>query len=185
MPFRGPHILAAVVAAMAATAPVSAQDRTPEQRLVQAFIKYCIGTSADQDLLRAEIEKGAPLKPHSENRFGNRSFIDAVEILDSTARGDPHQRMLIYLQEGVGDSGRKRSCQVNMPWGDKAKLIAEVVGHLKVADGTSTFIREGQHDTDLTRWTTRIGNTEALVELGMPTYIGAAGRALTLTVDGQ
>jgi len=89
MPFSGPHTLAALVAAMAATIPVYGQDRTPEQRLVQAFIRYCVGTSADSDLLRAEIEKGAPLKPYGETRFGNRSFMDAAEILDSTARNDP------------------------------------------------------------------------------------------------
>ena len=111
--------------------------------------------------------------------------MDAAEILDSTARSDPHQRMLIYLGRGLGDSGRKRTCQVNMPWGEKAKLVAEVVSNLNLADGTSSVVREGEFDTDLTRWTTRIGDTEAVVELGMPTYAGAAGRAFTLTVDGH
>jgi len=185
MPFSGPHTLAALVAAMAATIPVYGQDRTPEQRLVQAFIRYCVGTSADSDLLRAEIEKGAPLKPYGETRFGNRSFMDAAEILDSTARNDPHQRMLIYLGQGLGDSGRKRTCQVNMPWGEKATLVAEVVANLNLADGTSSVVREGEFDTDLTRWTTRIGNTDAVVEFGMPTYAGAAGRALTLSLEAQ
>jgi hypothetical protein len=63
--------------------------------------------------------------------------------------------------------------------------MAEVVANLNLVDGTSSVVREGQYDTDLTRWTTRIGGTEAIIELGMPTYTGAAGRALTLTVDGQ
>jgi hypothetical protein len=172
-----------LLAAVAAAGSAIAQERTPEQRLVQAFIKYCVETSADPDLLRAEIEKGAPLKPYGETRFANRSFFDAVEILDSTARSDPHQRMLIYLGQGLGESGRKRTCQVNIPWGEKAKFVAEVVSNLSLADGASRVIREGQLDTDLTRWATRIGGTEAVVEFGMPTYAGAAGRALTLSLE--
>jgi len=92
--------------------------------------------------------------------------------------------MLIYLGQGLGDSGRKRTCQVNMPWGEKATLVAEVVANLNLADGTSSVVREGEFDTDLTRWTTRIGNTDAVVEFGMPTYAGAAGRALTLSMEG-
>jgi hypothetical protein len=168
---------------MAATTSALAQDQTPEPRLVQAFIKYCVGTSADPDLLRAEIEKGAPLKVAGQTRFASRSFIDSAEILDSIARSDPHQRMLIYLGQGLGDSGRRPTCQVNMPWGEKAKFVAEVVSNLSLADGTSSVVREGQLDTDLTRWTTRIGDTEAVVEFGMPTYAGAAGRALTLSLE--
>jgi hypothetical protein len=185
VPIHRLHVLATLMAAIAAMAPVCAQDRTPEQRLVQAFVKYCVGTSADPALLRDQIEKGAPLKPYGETRFANRAFIDQVEILDPAARSDPHQRMLIYLGQGLGDSGRKRSCQVSMPWGDKAKLIAEVAGYLKVADGSSTVIQEGQSNTDLTRWTTRIGDNEAVVELGMPTFTGAPGRALTLSLEGR
>jgi len=71
-----------------------------------------------------------------------------------------------------------------LPWGDKATLVAEVVANLNLADGTSSVVREGEFDTDLTRWTTRIGNTDAVVEFGMPTYAGAAGRALTLSMEG-
>jgi hypothetical protein len=183
MPFRWPHSLVALVAAMAATAPVFGQDQTPEQRLVQAFVKYCVGTSADPDLLRAEIENGAPLKVAGQTRFaGGRSFIDSAEILDP-AGGDPHQRMLIYFGQGLGDSGRKRTCQVNMPWGEKVKLITELVGSLSLTDRRSTVVREGGFDTDLTRWTTRLGKTEAVVEFGMPTYDGAAGRAFTLSLE--
>jgi hypothetical protein len=168
---------------MAATAPVCGDDRTSEQRLVQAFVKYCVDTAADPDL-RAQIEKGAPLKMAGETRFASgRPFIDSAEILDSTAHRDPHQRMLITYGHGLGDSGRKRTCQVNVPWGEKDKVIAEVVSNLSLADGTSTVVREGRYDTDLTRWTIRIGETEAVVEFGMPTYAGAAGRVLTLSLE--
>jgi hypothetical protein len=93
--------------------------------------------------------------------------------------------MLITYGWGFGESGRKRYCQVNLPWGDKATLVAEVVANLNLADGTSSVVREGEFDTDLTRWTTRIGNTDAVVEFGMPTYAGAAGRALTLSLEAQ
>jgi hypothetical protein len=173
--------VASMVAALAVTGSAFAQDRTPERRLVQAFIKYCVETSADPDL-RAEIEKGAPLKLVGETRFaGGRPFIDSAEILDPTARRDPHLRMLIYLREG--GFGHKRTCQVNMPWGEKAKVVAEVVSDLRLADGTSSVVREGEFDTDLTRWTTRIGDKEAVIEFGMPTYAGAAGRALTLSLE--
>ena len=112
------------------------------------------------------------------------ALFETAEILDSTGRSNPHQRMLIYFGERLS-SGRGRICQVNVPWAEKAKLMAEVVANLNLVDGTSSVVREGQYDTDLTRWTTRIGGTEAIIELGMPTYTGAAGRALTLTVDGQ
>ena len=91
--------------------------------------------------------------------------------------------MLIYFGEFAGTTGRKRTCQVTLPWGDKAKLVAGVVAALSLADGTSAVIKEGQFDTDLTRWTTRIGDTEAVVEFGMPTYAGAAGRAFTLSLE--
>jgi hypothetical protein len=108
---------------------------------------------------------------------------ETAEIVDSTGRSDPQQRMLIYF--GESDAGRRRTCQVNVPWGDKDKILAEVGSNLSLADRTSSLVREGQYDTDLTSWTTRIGSTKAVVELGIPTYAGAAGRALTLTVDGQ
>jgi hypothetical protein len=181
MPFRGRRILVAMVAAMAAAAPVCAQDLAPEQRLVQAFVKYCVETSADPDL-RADIERGAPLKLAGETRFaGRRPFIDSAEILDSTARSDPYQRMLIYLGQGLGGSGRQRSCQVSLPWGSKPKLIAEVVRTLTMAEGTSSVINEGW--TDLTRWTIQIGGKEAVIELGLPTNAGIPGRALTITLE--
>jgi hypothetical protein len=181
MPSGGPYVLAPLLVVLAATAAAFAQQQTPEHRLVQAFIKYCVETSADPDL-RAEIEKGAPLKLAGETRFaGGRPFIDSAEVLDSIARRDPHQRMLIYLRQG--GLGHKRTCQVNMPWGEKAKVVAEVVSNLSLADGTSSVVREGEFDTDLTRWTTRIGDKEAVVEFGMPSYAGAAGRALTLSLE--
>jgi hypothetical protein len=107
---------------------------------------------------------------------------ETAEILDATGRSDPDQRMLIYF--GERDAGGSRICQVNVPWGEKAKIVAEVVGSLSLAGGTSTLSREGQYETDLTRWTTRLGNAEALVEFGMPTYAGTAGRALTLSLEG-
>jgi hypothetical protein len=169
------------MAAMTAITPVVGQERTPELRLVEAFIRYCVGNSAEPDL-RAEIEKGAPLKLVGEARFyGSRPFIDVAEILEPTARSDPYQRMLIYLGKGLGDGGRRRSCQVSLPWGSKPRLIAEVVRTLTMAEGTSSVINEGH--TDLTRWTTRIGGKEAVIELGMPTNVGIPGRALTLTLE--
>ena len=135
--------------------------------------------------LRAEIEKGAPLRPYESNSVRQSVFHGDGGDFGFNRRSDPHQRMLIYLGQGFGDSGRKRTCQVNMPWGEKATLVAEVVANLNLADGTSSVVREGEFDTDLTRWTTRIGNTEAVVEFGMPTYAGAAGRALTLSLEAQ
>jgi hypothetical protein len=116
------------------------------------------------------------------DRFPNGSF-ETAEILDSTGRSDLHQRMLISFGEHSASSGRRRTCQVNVPWGEKANLINEIVGNLAVIGGTSSVVEEGGFDTDLTRWTTRIGDTEAVVEFGMPTYAGAAGRALTLSLN--
>jgi hypothetical protein len=174
--------LAPLLAAVAAMGPAVAQERTPERRLVQAFSAYCVGTAAEPVRVRAAIASIA--RPGLEvERYPDASF-ETGEILDSTGRSDPHQRMLIYFGERLTGRGRSRICQVNVPWAEKAKLVAEVVAKLSLADGTSSVIREGQYDTDLTRWTTRIGDTEAVVEFGMPTFAGAAGRALTLSVEG-
>jgi hypothetical protein len=159
-----------------------AQDRTPENRLVQAFSAYCVATAAAPVRVRAAIKSMARL---GEDRWGNGALFETAEILDATARSDPHQRMLITFGQAPNAGGHKRTCQVNVSWGDKAKLISEVVGHLAVAGGVSTVVTEGRHETDLTRWTVRVGNSEAMVELGMPTYAGAPGRALTLTIDAQ
>jgi hypothetical protein len=153
----------------------------PERRLVQAFNAYCIATAAEPVRVRAAIGGTARLGLQTD-RFPGGHF-ETAEILDATGRSDPHQRMLIMFGEGRSESGRRRTCQVNVPWGEKAKLVAEVVANLHLADGTSSVVREGRFDTDLTRWTIRVGNTEAVVELGMPTFAGAPGRALTLSLE--
>lgn len=175
-----PPFLAAVATA---TGVAIAQEGTPERHLVEAFRAYCVATGAEPARIWATIEKMGKIEPRDSAHLANGGRIQSAELLPSTGRSDPHQRMLITYGWGLGDSGRKRSCQVNLPWGEKAKLIAEVVGNLNVADETSGVVQEGQFDTDLTRWTTRIDNTEAVVELGMPTYAGAAGRALTLSLE--
>jgi hypothetical protein len=176
----GLYVLAAVLAALAAAATAFAQEQTPERRLVQAFSAYCIATAAEPLRVRTAIQHvarlGVALETYPDARF------ETAEILDTTGSSDPHQRMLIYF--GERDAGHSRICQVNVPWGEKAKIVAEVVANLTLAGGTSTVTREGQFETDLTRWTTRIGNAEAVVEFGMPTYAGASGRALTLSLEG-
>jgi hypothetical protein len=182
MALRIPFILAALLAAIAAGS-ANAQEGTPERRLVQAFSAYCMATAAEPLRIQAEVPKVATLVPRTSDRWGNGARTETAEIWDSVGRRDPHQRMLITYGWGFGDSGRKRYCQVNLPWGDKARLVAEVVANLSLADGTSSVVREGQYDTDLTRWTTRLGDAEAVIELGMPTYAGAAGRALTLSLE--
>jgi hypothetical protein len=179
MPSLGSHVLAALAAATAAAGTAVAQDGTPERRLVQAFSMYCIATAAEPVRVRAAIGRiarfGMDIETYPDARF------ETAEILDTTGRSDLHQRMLIYF--GESDAGSRRTCQVNVPWGEKAKIIAELVGNLTLTGETSSVIREGQFETDLTRWKTRVGNTEAAVEFGMPTYAGAAGRALTLSLE--
>lgn len=177
------HILPPFLAAIAATGSAFAQELTPERRLVQAFSSYCVATAAEPARIQAEVQRVATLVPGISDRWGNGGRFETAEIWDSIGRRDPHQRMLITFGWNLGNSGRKRTCQVNVPWGEKAKLVAEVVSNLNLANGTSSVVREGAFDTDLTRWTTRIGNTEAVVELGMPTYASAAGRALTLSLE--
>jgi hypothetical protein len=179
----GRHLLAPPLVALATAGAAFAQQQTPEHRLVQAFRSYCIATAAAPGRVEAEIEKAAKFESKAVVRFANGGRLESVEVLDAVGQRDPHQRMLVAFGWGLGDSGRRRSCQVNMPWGDKAKVVAEVVSSLNLADGTSSVIREGEFDTDLTRWTTRIGDTGAVVEFGMPTYDGAAGRALTLSLE--
>jgi hypothetical protein len=179
-----PYAALSILAAIASSRSALGQDRTHERYLVEAFRTYCVATAAEPARIQAAIETRETFKPDVV-AFANGGRILSAEILPSTGRSDPHQRMLIRYGWGLGDSGRKRSCQVNLPWGEKAKLVAEVVSNLNLAHGTSSVVREGQYETDVTRWTTRIGDTEAVVEFGMPTYAGAAGRALTLTVDGQ
>jgi hypothetical protein len=181
MPPRGSYVLAQLLAAVAIAGSASAQDRTPERRLVQAFSTYCIATAAEPLRIRTAIEHiarfGAAIETYPDARF------ETAEIVDTTGRSDPQQRMLIYF--GESEAGRRRICQVNVPRGEKAKIVAEAVRNLTLSDGTSTVIREGQFEMDLTRWTTRVRNTEATVEFGMPTYAGAAGRALTLSLEGR
>jgi hypothetical protein len=184
MPSRGPFLVPLILAAIAAGGSARGQDRTPERNLVEAFRTYCVATAAEPARIQVAIETRGTFKPDVAS-FVNGGRILSAELLPSTGRSDPHQRMLITYGWGLGDSGRKRSCQVNLPWGEKAKLIAEVVRAVAVAGETSAVVREGQYDTDLTRWTTRIGDTEAVIELGMPTYAGAAGRALTLSLEAQ
>ncbi len=185
MPSGCLYVLVPLLAAVAATGSAFAQERTPERHLVEAFRAYCVATAAEPARVWAAIEKMGKIEPRESAHLANGGRIQSAEVLPSTGRSDPHQRMLITYGWGLGDSGRKRSCQVNLPWGEKAKLIAEVLGNLNVADGTSHVVQEGRFDTDLTRWTTRVGDTEAVIELGMPTYAGAAGRALTLSVEGR
>jgi len=185
MPPRGPHVLAPLLAAIAAAWSANAQERTPEHRLVRAFNAYCVATAGEPVRVRAAIKSTAQLRLVGEDRWGNGAIFVTAEILDSIGRSDPHQRLLIFFGQALGDSGYKRTCQVTMPWGDKAKLIAELADQLTIVGGTSTVVKEGRFETDLTRWATRVGNAEAVVELGMPTYAGAPGRALTLTIDGQ
>jgi hypothetical protein len=150
--------------------------------LVEAFRAYCVATAAEPARVQAAIETKGKHEPDVAT-FMNGGKILSAEIWPSTGWNDPHQRMLITFGWGLGDSGRKRSCQVNVPWGEKAKFVAEVTADLSLGEGTSTVIREGQFDTDLTRWTARVGNTEAVVEFGMPTFAGAPGRAITLSLE--
>jgi hypothetical protein len=178
----GVYSLLPILAASAVSGSALAQDRTHERYLVEAFRTYCVATAAESGRIQAAIGTRGTFKPDVVS-FANGGRILSAEIQPSTGRSDPHQRMLITYGWGLGGSGRKRSCQVNLPWGEKAKLVAEVVSTLNLTDGTSSVVREGQFDTDLTRWTTRIGDTEAVIELGMPTYTGAAGRALTLSLE--
>jgi hypothetical protein len=180
MHFAGLCALAPLLAAVAVTGSAFAQEQTPEYRLVQAFSAYCMATAAEPLRVRAAIGGTARLGLQT-SRFPDGRF-ETAEISDSTGRSDPHQRMLITFGERRGEGGRRRMCQVNVPWGEKAKLVAEVIANLSVANGSSTVVQEGRFDTDLTRWTTRVGTTEAVVELGMPTFAGAPGRALTLSL---
>jgi hypothetical protein len=168
--------------AIAAAPMAYAQEQTPERRLVQAFSAYCITTSAEPGRIGAAIKAQGSFQPNVAT-FKNGGRILSAEVMPRTGWTDPHQRLVITYGWGLGDNGRKRSCQVNLPWGDKAKLVAEVVANLNLAGGASSVVREGQYDTDVTRWTTRIGSLEAVIELGMPTYSGAAGRALTLSLE--
>ena len=167
-----------------ATGAAQAQARTPENRLVQAFGAYCVATAAAPVRVRAAIKSMARLGL-AEDRWGSGALFETAEILDATGRTDPHQRMLITFGQAPDAGGHKRTCQVNVSWGDKAKLISELVDNLAVAGGASTVVKEGQYETDLTRWTIRVDDIEAMVELGMPTYAGAPGRALTLTIAAQ
>jgi hypothetical protein len=172
-----------------ATRSAHAQAPTPENRLVQAFSAYCVATAAAPVRVRAAIKSmarlGVAVDSVAVDRWGKVALFETAEILDATGRSDPHQRMLITFGQAPDAGGHKRTCQVNVSWGDKAKLISEVVDRLAVAGGVSTVVKEGRHETDLTRWTVRVGNSDAMVELGMPTYAGAPGRALTLTIDAQ
>jgi len=180
----GPHhrVLAPLLMAAAAMSPAIAQERTmPEHRLVRAFRTYCVATAAEPVRIRAAIASTGRAALDVQ-RYPDALYENA-EILDATGRSDPTQRMLIYFGERLTGRGRARICQVNVPWGEKAKLVAEVVANLGLADGTSTVVRENRFETDLTRWTTRIGTAEAVVEFGMPTYASAAGRALTLSLE--
>jgi hypothetical protein len=94
--------------------------------------------------------------------------------------------MLVEVGSGLGDSGRRRTCRVNMPGGDKVRLLAETAANLATGDGASDVVKEGGFKIDVTRWTIRIGDTDALIELGsMPTFAGAPRLALRLTVEGQ
>jgi hypothetical protein len=183
MPPSGSSLLTQLLAAVAAGAfawPAIAQSLPPEHRLVHAFRTYCVATAAEPVRVRAAI--GTARSALDVQRYPDALYENA-EILDATGRSDPSQRMLIYYGERLTGRGRARICQVNVPWGEKTKVVAEVVANLGLADGTSAVVRENRFETDLTRWTTRIGTAEAVVEFGMPTYASAAGRTLTLSLE--
>lgn len=186
MPSVGSTVLTRLLPAIAASAfagSAASQSLSPERRLVQTFRTYCVATAAEPARVHIAIHKMADLSRVNIVNYGSGDIVESTEILDSIGRIDPHQRLLIAFGKRPAAKGRSRICQVNVPWGEKAKLIAEVVGSLAVADEASAVVREGQFDTDLTRWTIRIGDTVAVVEFGMPTYAGAAGRALTLSLE--
>jgi hypothetical protein len=190
MPSVGSIMLAWLLAAIAASTlfagSATSQSLSPERRLVEAFRKFCVATAAEPVRVHAAIDEMVDLSRPDIISYGSGDVVWSTEILDSIGRTDPHQRLLITFGSRPGVNMRSRICQVNVPWGEKAKLVSEVVTSLNLADGTSSVVREGQYDTDLTRWKTRIVDTEAVIELGMPTYSGAAGRALTLSLtEGQ
>src|SRR5262245_40335287 len=127
------HLVTQLLAAIIITGPAVAQERMPERRLVQAFRSYCIATAAAPGRVQAEIEKTARFESKEVVRYPNGGRLELGEVLDAVGQRDPHQRMLVAFGWGLGESGRKRICQVNVPWGEKAKLLAEVVGNLNMA----------------------------------------------------
>jgi hypothetical protein len=188
MPFRGTAlVMAACLSAIAAGGRVLAQSESPEVRMIQAFSRYCVETAAEPALVRRAVEEAATLVPRGTARFPNGGLYESAEILDSVARIDPHERILIRYGKGLDGDGRERFCGVDVAWGQKHRIIAELHAKLAIADGTSTVEKasNGRDEVDITRWTTRVGNSEAVVELRMLTYAAPPGRYLELTVKEQ
>jgi hypothetical protein len=162
----------------AVTSSVSAQAPSVESRFVQAFQSYCIATKVDLEHLKPEA--GRP-------KVGAPSILQGPSIywewrgFEFKLENDPHRRL--EIQFGKGLSELPRTCTVSVAFAD-ALLVVAALTH-DFGAGTSVLEGEGQFKTELTSWTTRVGTTEAVVELRVPPYSGAAGRTLTFLVGGR
>jgi hypothetical protein len=174
------HLVSSLSAAIAIVGSGSApaQAQAAETRFVQAFRTYCMVTAADSARFNAMLRE--------RSRTWREGFpVSVTRGMELVTDGDPHQRLLVDYGVDVGPNGPMRTCSVDIAYADNALVLASLSRDLLVGNGTSTIILEGKYETEVTRWTTRIGNTDAVIEFRIPTYANAPGRTLALIVPGQ
>ena len=147
-----------------------AQERTAERDLVEAFSAYCVATTADPARVKVAVEKVGKwvlVGLSAEKIRDHWGEVEEAKISTAPVQGHPHHKMLVEVGSGLGDSGRRRTCRVNMPGGDKVRLLAETPANLATGDGASDVVKEGGFKIDVTRKQT--GERVKMDEVGLYT----------------
>lgn len=172
-------------AAVAGTTPLHAQEQTVEDRLLHAFQKYCVNSLGDPALTGFELRKlGWTEGPGGVDHFAEDG---KYWITVHTSWIEQHKVALRRLHVDMVEGAKipTRTCQVSVPFADKAAIGFALVRHLALGEPTSPVASETSSETELTRWTMRVGRSDATVEFRTPIYSGAPGYSLTLIIQRQ
>ncbi len=145
----------------------AAQEPTPEMRLVQAFQTYCMATAADAKRVAADLREVG--QTHVRGALAERTM-----GLDLVIKKEPYSRVRILFDGPPG--GPTDTCRVDV-WPEPVDLrivLAALERDLGLGPGVSTVLPERRHNPhsggghpriELTRWKTRLDDTEAEIEL--------------------
>ena len=164
-----PALLTSMLTAVAGRA----QDATVSDRMVQAFVDYCINT----DPIR--IQENVP---KALGKWGPPAIAQMADgaihewyTLSWRVRGDPHSQLSLQI---LRTNGVPRACTVGAVWPEKSEIIRALAASVVLGEVTST--PDVERSSEVIRWVTHAHGSSAVVELRVPTYIDEPGRSLTL-----
>jgi hypothetical protein len=150
-----------------------AQDATVSDRMVQAFLDYCINTDPIRILAKA---------PEALGKWGPPTLVQMADgaihdryTLSWRVRGDPHSQLSLQI---LRINGVPRACTVGAVWPEKSEIIRALAASVVLGEVTST--PDVERSSEIIRWVTHAHGSSAVVELRVPTYIDEPGRSLTL-----